>query len=310
MKGQLRRYLVVLAAMAVAVSVLVVGNPQSASAAGWPVVARGATGSTVTVVQFLLRAHGHGVDADGAFGPATEGAVVSFQQARGYAADGIVGQQTWGGLIVSVSQGSTGDAVAAAQVALNAHGHGLAVDGVFGPGTAAAARAYQSGHGLVADGIVGPATWQSVVGGGSGGGGYSLPIPRGSLSRGYYDDPHHDYPAVDLPVGTGTQVYAIRSGTANQINNSRCGLGYALSGDDGATYYYCHLSGHGVGSGSRVGPGTLLGWSGSTGNSTGPHLHIEIVAGGNRCPQPFLLAIYDGGTPPAPSSLPTSGCYY
>ena len=29
-----------------------------------------------------------------------------------------------------------------------------------------------------------------------------------------------------------------------------------------------------------------------------------------RCPQNFLLAIYDGGTPPAASSLPTTGCFY
>jgi len=310
MRGRLRRCLVLLAVVATAVSVMVVGPAQSASAAGWPVVARGATGSTVSVVQWLLRARGHGVDVDGAFGPATQGAVVAFQQSRGFAADGIVGAQTWGGLVVTVRQGDSGDAVAAAQTALNAHGYGLGVDGAFGPATAAAARSFQSARGLAVDGIVGPQTWQSLVGSGSGGGGFSLPIPRGALGRGYYDDPHHDYPALDLPVGTGTQVYAIRSGAVSQINNSRCGLGYALTGDDGATYYYCHLSRHGVGNGARVGPGTLLGWSGSTGNSTGPHLHIEIYAGANRCPQSFLMAIYDGGTPPAAGNLPTSGCFY
>ncbi|GIG70514.1 hypothetical protein Pen01_68090 [Phytomonospora endophytica] len=289
---------------------MVVAPAQSASAAGWPVVAQGATGSTVSVVQRLLRARGHGVDVDGAFGPATRGAVVNFQSSRGFTADGIVGAQTWGGLIVTVRQGDSGEAVAAAQTALNAHGYGLAVDGAFGPGTASAARSFQSARGLGVDGIVGPQTWQSLVGSGSGGGGFSLPIPRGALGRGYYDDPHHDYPALDLPVGTGTQVYAVRSGVAGTINNSRCGLGYALTGDDGATYYYCHLSRHNVGNGARVGPGTLLGWSGSTGNSTGPHLHIEIYAGAGRCPQPFLLAIYDGGSPPAASNLPTSGCFY
>lgn len=299
-----------LAVLAVVVSLLVAGPAGSASAAGWPLVARGATGSTVSVVQWLLRARGYGVGVDGDFGPATQGAVTGFQQSRGFDADGIVGPQTWGGLIVTVSQGDSGDAVAGVQTALNAHGFGLAVDGAFGPGTNAAVRSFQSSNGLAVDGIVGPNTWQAVVSGGGGGGGYSLPIPRGALGRGYYGEPHHDYPALDLPVGTGTQVYAIRSGVAYQINNSRCGLGYELDGDDGAAYYYCHLSQHGVGSGARVGPGNLLGWSGSTGNSTGPHLHVEIYAGGARCPQPFLLAIYDGNTPPSPGGLPTSGCFY
>ncbi len=300
-----------MALLAVASAVaMVLGFVQPASAGpGWPVLSAGSTGPDVGTAQHLLRHHGHGIAPDGAFGQQTRAAVVAFQQARGFTADGIIGAQTWGGLIVTVREGNTGEAVAAAQTALNKHGFGLAVDGAFGPATAAAARSFQSGNGLAVDGIVGPQTWQHLLSGGGGGGGFSLPIPRGALSRGYYEAPHHDYPAIDLPVGTGTPLYAVRSGVANQINNSRCGLGYSLAGDDGASYLYCHLSGHGVGSGTRVGAGTQLGWSGSTGNSTGPHLHLEIYAGGaNRCPQPFLLAIYDGRTPPAASALPTGGC--
>lgn len=291
--------------------VMALGFVQTAAAApGWPVLSRGSTGPDVGTAQHLLRSHGHNINPDHAFGPETEGAVMSFQRARGYTVDGIVGQQTWGGLIVTVRQGDTGEAVAAAQTALNKHGFGLTVDGSFGPATASAARSFQSGNGLAVDSIVGPQTWQYLVSsGGSGGGDASLPIPRGALSRGYYATPHHDYPAIDLPVGTGTPLYAVRSGVANQINNSRCGLGYSLNADDGASYLYCHLSRHGVGSGTRVNAGTQLGWSGSTGNATGPHVHLEIYAGGaNRCPQTFLLAIYDGGSPPAPASLPTGGC--
>ncbi|WP_258534797.1 peptidoglycan-binding protein [Streptomyces sp. PT12] len=288
------------------------GLAQPATAApSWPVIGNGSSGSDVTSAQYLLRSHGHDISADGAFGPATESATVAFQRSRGFAADGIIGAQTWPGLIVTVREGDSGDAVAAAQTALNKHGYGLAVDGQFGPATASAATSFQSANGLAVDGIVGPQTWQSLLGsgGGGGGGGYSLPIPRDTLSRGYYQAPHHDYPALDLPVGTGTPVYAVRSGVANQINNDRCGLGYQVAGDDGATYYYCHFSAHGVGSGARVDAGTQLGSSGNTGNSTGPHLHLEIVAGGvNRCPQPALLAVYDGATPPAPGDLPTSGC--
>lgn len=308
-KSTTRRALRAFVAVGVAMIMLLGVVQPAAAAPGWPVLSSGATGANVATAQHLLRHHGHDIAPDGAFGPATRGAVVAFQQARGFTADGIIGQQTWGGLIATVRQGDNNQAVAAAQTALNKHGFGLTVDGAFGPATASAARSFQSNNGLAVDGIIGPQTWQHLVGGGGGGGGFSLPIPRGALSRGYYGAPHHDYPALDLPVGTGTPLYAVRSGVANQINNSRCGLGYSLAGDDGASYLYCHLSRHGVGSGTRVGAGAQLGLSGSTGNSTGPHLHIEIYAGGaNRCPQPFMLAIYDGGTPPAASSLPTGGC--
>jgi peptidoglycan hydrolase-like protein with peptidoglycan-binding domain len=46
---------------------------------------------------------------------------------------------------------------------LCARGHGVAVDGIFGPNTEAAVRAFQSSKGLAADGVVGPATWSKLV---------------------------------------------------------------------------------------------------------------------------------------------------
>lgn len=304
-----RRGLIAFATACVAVA-LAVGLAQPAAAAGWPNVGSGASGPNVGAAQHLLRSHGHGIDADHSFGAETKKAVVAFQQAKGYAADGIIGAQTWAGLVVTVRQGDSGEAVAAAQTALNKHGSGLTVDGEFGAASAAAVSSFQSSNGLTADGIVGPQTWEHLIGqGGSGSDGFALPVPRDAVSRDAYTAPHHSYPAADLPVGTGTPLYSVRSGVANQVNNDRCGLGYALQGDDGASYLYCHLSAHGVGSGTRVDAGTQLGLSGSTGNSTGPHVHIEITAGGaQRCPQPFLLAIYDGGAPPAAGDLPTSGC--
>jgi hypothetical protein len=60
--------------------------------------------------------------------------------------------------------GSSGDSVKEAQQSLNDHGATppLVVDGIFGPKTMAATRAYQGGHGLVKDGIIGPKTWSSL----------------------------------------------------------------------------------------------------------------------------------------------------
>jgi hypothetical protein len=129
----------------------------------WPIVQQGDSGARVTTVQYLLRAHGSTVAADGAFGPGTKSAVQSFQSAHGLTADGIVGAQTWSALIVTVQNGSSGDAVRAAQTELAAHGYNVAVDGAFGPATDSAVRSFQSAHGLTADGVVGPQTWQALV---------------------------------------------------------------------------------------------------------------------------------------------------
>jgi peptidoglycan hydrolase-like protein with peptidoglycan-binding domain len=57
------------------------------------------------------------------------------------------------------------------QYLLNARGARLGVDGIFGPRTDAAVRAFQRAHGLVVDGIVGHRTWSSVI----------LTVRRGSV---------------------------------------------------------------------------------------------------------------------------------
>ncbi|MEV4412022.1 peptidoglycan DD-metalloendopeptidase family protein [Catellatospora sp. NPDC049609] len=146
---------------------------------------------------------------------------------------------------------------------------------------------------------------------GGGGSAFSMPLARSALPRSEYDDPHHDYPAIDLPVGTGTPAYAVRSGTVVIIDDASCGRGVNLTGADGAVYTYCHFSAWSVAGGATVVPGQQLGLTGNTGNSTGPHLHFGIRTGSTRrCPQNFLLALYDGVTPPAATSLPTTGCFY
>jgi murein DD-endopeptidase MepM/ murein hydrolase activator NlpD len=145
----------------------------------------------------------------------------------------------------------------------------------------------------------------------TGGTTFALPLARSALPRSEYDDPHHDYPAIDLPVGTGTPAYAVRAATVTIIDDSSCGRGVNLTGTDGAIYTYCHFSSWSVSNGATVAPGQQIGLTGNTGNSTGPHLHFGIRTGSTRrCPQNFLLALYDGANPPAATSLPTTGCFY
>lgn len=144
---------------------------------------------------------------------------------------------------------------------------------------------------------------------------YALP-----LERRWYDEhpdwftkPHHDYPAADLPVPTGTPVFTVAAGViVSTPTQGDCGIGVVINGDDGAQYTYCHgLPGsHTVATGDHVETGQPLMHSASTGNSTGPHLHFAIrVDGQPRCPQPFFVAIANGSAI-APIELPTSGCSF
>jgi len=301
------------AAVAAVISlVLAVVLVTPAGAATWPSVGQGASGANVTTVQYLLRHHGHTVGVDGSFGPATQSTVVSFQSARGLAADGVVGPQTWPHLVVEVREGASGDAVRAAQTQLNRYGAGLTVDGAFGARTTAAARAFQSAHGLAADGVVGPQTWQTLVSGGGGGdpSGYSLPLDRGALPRAAYAASHwNSTPAVDLIIDT-VPAYAVTSGVVDHYDSASCGTGIRLLQPDGSRIVYCHLSARSTGDGVQVAAGARVATTGDTGNSGAPHLHVEIRTsdGVARCPQQYLLAIYDGQQPPSLGSLPTSGC--
>jgi peptidoglycan hydrolase-like protein with peptidoglycan-binding domain len=62
-----------------------------------------------------------------------------------------------------VRRGARNHPVKTLQHLLRAHGHSIAVDGIFGPATEAAVRAVQSSRGLAVDGIVGPQTWAAVI---------------------------------------------------------------------------------------------------------------------------------------------------
>ncbi len=156
--------------------------------------------------------------------------------------------------------------------------------------------------------------------------GYALPIDRTLIAAKptMLDEPHHDYPAIDLMVPTGSPVYAVRGGTVARVVDwpyncwevgrceQTCGIGLSINGDDRARYVYCHGSRlNGVEVGDQVTVGQLLMWSGNTGRSGAPHLHFEIKVGGQqRCPQALLRALHDTGLGLTPASLGADGCSF
>ncbi|MFF2652058.1 peptidoglycan-binding protein [Streptomyces sp. NPDC058045] len=198
------------------------GLVQSATAApAWPGLSNGSTGANVATAQYLLRGHGYDISVDSDFGPATENTVVAFQQSKGYGADGVIGAETWPGLISTVREGDSGDAVRAAQTALNKFGYGLAVDGEFGSGTASAVTSFQGDKGLSVDGVIGPDTWQNLLGqgGGDSGGGCSVPSnPDDEVLKVVYQT------GRDLGVSDRVMLAGFEAGIVeSNMNNLDCG---------------------------------------------------------------------------------------
>lgn len=81
---------------------------------------------------------------------------------------------------------------------------------------------------------------------------------------------------LDMAVASGTPIYAMASG---EIISAKYESGFGnktvIRHEDGTETWYCHQSAFELASGTVKG-GDLIGYVGSTGNSTGPHLHLEV----------------------------------
>ncbi|RME81665.1 MAG: LysM peptidoglycan-binding domain-containing protein [Caldilineae bacterium] len=110
-----------------------------------------------------------------------------------------------------------------------------------------------------------------------GDGQFIWPVERDKLwvSQGFR---HGKHMAVDLAAPEGTPVRAADTGIVLKAGWSDSGYGYRIVIDHGIDYItlYAHLSEYYVQPGDIVQKGEIIGLVGSTGNSTGPHLHFEI----------------------------------
>nr|DAH22686.1 MAG TPA: membrane protein [Caudoviricetes sp.] len=103
---------------------------------------------------------------------------------------------------------------------------------------------------------------------------------------------------IDL-VGTDKTVRAVVGGVVGQSTiitdhtnrTSEWGNYVRIDGEDGRLYYYCHLSQRLVSRGDKVSVGDALGVEGSTGKSTGSHLHFEVRENGKSIDPTAILGI-------------------
>lgn len=101
----------------------------------------------------------------------------------------------------------------------------------------------------------------------------------GVLTQGYWLPAH---PAIDLGAPTGTVTRASDDGVVAQAGWSNYGYGnfVVINHYDGYQTLYAHLNRIDVSSGEAVARGQQIGTVGSTGRSTGPHLHFEVILNG------------------------------
>lgn len=85
---------------------------------------------------------------------------------------------------------------------------------------------------------------------------------------------------IDFPVPTGTAIRAVGPGTVVTAGwNSAYGYQVVIKHGDGKYSQYAHQSSLNVSVGQKVKGGDRIGYSGATGNVSGPHLHFEIRTG-------------------------------
>lgn len=119
------------------------------------------------------------------------------------------------------------------------------------------------------------ATWVTPVSG------YTLTSPFGMRIHPVlgYEKMHN---GIDMACAQGTPIYATRAGTVTTASYQASGAGYCVSINhlDGFASIYMHMTHYVVSAGQSVSQGQLIGYVGSTGMSTGPHLHFGISYAG------------------------------
>ena len=121
--------------------------------------------------------------------------------------------------------------------------------------------------------------------------GYLWPLPASwnTLSSLYGNRIHpitrkaNKHTGIDIPASAGTHIYAAKSGVITTSTYNRSYGNYVVvSHSDGSSTLYAHMSKRNATVGKTVKQGAVIGYVGTTGSSTGNHLHFEVRINGNR----------------------------
>ncbi|MFK0124288.1 peptidoglycan DD-metalloendopeptidase family protein [Streptomyces nigra] len=207
--------------------------------------------------------------------------------------------------VSNVRFGKKNDDVRIVQKALIKRGHKIpdGATGLFGDQTKAAYAAEQRKQGFKgadADGVPGPTSLANLgrltglfrVDGEPARPDHhkvASPVPGHKVTFGFFQrgpyawkpDGVGRHTGQDFAAKSGAPVVAVRGGKIAWSNGQGGAYGQwiGLAADNGHVYTYSHLSQRQVKAGQRVAAGQQLGRVGSTGNSTGPHLHFEMSKG-------------------------------
>ena len=137
--------------------------------------------------------------------------------------------------------------------------------------------------------VLGEGACDPVSGGAIGYGYYVYPSNKHYLS-GFDWSPKTNHSGIDLAGDTGEAVYAVDAGVIVYAGWNDYGYGNMIMIDHGNGFQslYAHLSALNVGCGQSVGQGEVIGAIGSTGRSSGSHLHFELMAGTKVNPWDYL----------------------
>ncbi len=140
--------------------------------------------------------------------------------------------------------------------------------------------------------LFGPGFCGTVVDGAVGTGSFIWPANNHWLS-GYNYSPSTNHLGIDIAGGLGNAIYASDSGVIVYAGWNNYGYGNVVIIDHGNGWQtlYAHMSALNVGCGQSVSQGDVIGYFGSTGKSSGPHLHFEMMnASAKVNPWDFLPA--------------------
>ncbi|MGZ4314723.1 MAG: peptidoglycan DD-metalloendopeptidase family protein [Gaiellaceae bacterium] len=293
---------------AIAVSLVLLLAAASAPAA------RAIGDPAVAALQVALVRQGlyHG-PIDGLEKHGTKSAVRAFQRRHRLIIDGVAGPQTrtalgsWASHELGqreLAMGMSGWDVAELQFLLAWHGFPSAgFNGNVSWHVAAALKRFQRNTGLPADGIAGARTFRALrtrritV----------CPVHLGLPVRGWLSSPYGPrwlsfHPGVDLAAPTGTPVVAAASGRVSWSGLRAGGWGrlVVVQTSQRIAIFYAHLSKTDVTLGQHVKRAQQIGLVGSSGNSTGPHLYLEVRVD-NAAVDPLPALEPQPPTPPANS---------